>query len=974
MMRPSRPAWCVLAALLLARAPAAPAQSLSAAAVEGVVRDTAGIPLEDAILTLSPTAGGRTRELVTLPGGRFGVPLLAPGTYTLLAERVGHAPRRVTGIALRAGAVTRVDVALTPTAAADPPVEEAAFRAASAQYGPPHRLLLDGPSLRALPAEHRDAGTLAALGALLAGGSASDAALLVDGTPRAPFALPGGLADPLAGGAFPWSALDGAELVTAPLDVEWGAAPAWTAVRTRRGTSRLSAEGFGSWARASLAADDGFGPGRVDHDGMEGGLVVTGPGFAAGGELRRFDTPLQLGPREALLLDALSAAGQAHGVALRGGSELVRTDRASAFAAGEWETGIHALRVDAFAAALLAPERRAGTRLAGGGGSAGGSDAFASAVLRSAWSPAVHGETRVWMEHGSRDFSTDGAEGADGRIAPSTRVVDGALAFGVDPAFPGRFSRTGVHAASTLYVRLGAHTLKAGAMAGAAWHGYDGAPGSLGAYVFGGADDFAAGQGYFAQAVGRGDADFVLPGAAAFVQDSWRPVPALELRAGVRADYHRLPFGDVPPHDGWGMLTGLNRADLPRDALRVSPRASAEWTSATVRVYAGAGLFAAEPDPRVAARVLGDDGRMRIRRALDAPYGWDALPDTAAAPFQGEALTFLSPGYTPPRDVRAHGGLSVDLGGWATLHAAAAWTRTDRLPRTAELNRLAAPSGRDQYDRPLYGTLAQRGALLVAEPGSNRRFGEFDRVAAIEVDGWRREAAATVALERAPATGLRWMAAYTWSRARDNRPAGPGVDPAESPAPLLDGDAAGWAEGTADTDVPHRVLALGELRLGGRWAPSAGLVYRYHSGLPFTPGFRAGVDVDGDGASNDPAFVDPELPGMEALRGDWSCLDAQAGRFAARNACRTAGLHALDVRLGVELFRSARLTLEGLNLAGADPGVPDAALYLVDPSRALAVDAQGRTVVPLVVNPRFGEPLYRRASGRVVRLGLHLRY
>jgi hypothetical protein len=970
MMRPSRPAWCVLAALLLARTPAASAQSLSAAAVEGVVRNTAGIPLEDAVVTLS-SAGGRTRELVTLPGGRFGVPLLAPGTYALLVERVGHAPHRVTGIALRAGAVTHVDVALTAAAAADPPVEESAFRGTGAEYGPPHRLLLDGPSLRALPAEHRDAGTLAGLAALLAGGSASGAGLLVDGTPRSALALPGGLADPLAGGAFPWSALEGAELV-APMDVEWGAAPAGVALRTRRGTASLSAEGFGSWARASLAAGDGFGPGSVDHDGMEGGIVVTGPGFAAGGELRRFDTPLQLGPRAEDLLAALATAGEAHGVALRGGTELVRTDRASAFAAGEWEAGAHSLRVDAFAAALLTPERRAGTLLAAGGGSAEGRDVFASAVVASAWSPSLHGETRVWMEHGSRDFSGDGAEGAGGMIAPSTRVVDGALAFGVDPAFPGRFSRTAVHGGTTLYVRYGAHTLKAGATAGAAWHGYDGAAGSLGTYLFGGADDFAAGRGYFAQAVGPGGADFVIPGAAAFLQDSWRPAPALELRAGVRADYHRLPFGGVPPHDGWGMLTGLNRADLPGGALRVSPRASAEWTSGAVRVYAGAGLFAGEPDPRVAARVLGDDGRLRVRRALDVPYGWDALPDTAAAPFRGMDLTLLSPGYAPPRAVRTHGGLSLDLGGWATLHAAAAWTRTDRLPRTAELNRLAAPSGRDQYGRPLYGTLAQRGALLVAEPGSNRRFAEFDRVAAIEVDGVHRETAVTAAVERAPATGLRWMAAYTRSRARDNRSAGPGVDPAEALAPLLDGDAAGWAEGTADRDVPHRVLALAELRLGGRLAPSAGLVYRYRSGLPFTPGFRAGVDVDGDGASGDPAFVDAGVAGMDALLGEWSCLER--GRFAARNACRAPGLHALDVRLGVDLFRSARLTLEGLNLAGADAGIPDAALYLVDPARTLEVDAEGRTTVPLVVNPAFGEPLYRRASGRVVRLGLHLRY
>jgi hypothetical protein len=49
-------------------------------------------------------------------------------------------------------------------------------------------------------------------------------------------------------------------------------------------------------------------------------------------------------------------------------------------------------------------------------------------------------------------------------------------------------------------------------------------------------------------------------------------------------------------------------------------------------------------------------------------------------------------------------------------------------------------------------------------------------------------------------------------------------------------------------------------------------------------------------------------------------------------------------------------------------------VYLVDPTRALTTDAQGRVVVPLVANPDFGKPLLRRGSGRTLRVSLQLAY
>ena len=55
-----------------------------------------------------------------------------------------------------------------------------------------------------------------------------------------------------------------------------------------------------------------------------------------------------------------------------------------------------------------------------------------------------------------------------------------------------------------------------------------------------------------------------------------------------------------------------------------------------------------------------------------------------------------------------------------------------RFTGTLILNLPVNATGADQYGRPLYGALRQVGSLVAAVPGSNRRFGEFDAVNAID--------------------------------------------------------------------------------------------------------------------------------------------------------------------------------------------------------------------------------------------------
>jgi hypothetical protein len=136
------------------------------------------------------------------------------------------------------------------------------------------------------------------------------------------------------------------------------------------------------------------------------------------------------------------------------------------------------------------------------------------------------------------------------------------------------------------------------------------------------------------------------------------------------------------------------------------------------------------------------------------------------------------------------------------------------------------------------------------------------------------------------------------------------------------------------------------------------------------------VDVNGDGASNDPAFLESGLSSALSAAG---CTGG-TNSFAERNSCREDAAHSLDLRASIGLPVRApdgsRLTLvfDAFNLVSSDVGVVDRALVLIDPSGTLGVDGQGNVTLPLVANPNFGNLISRRNDPRLFRIGLRMEY
>jgi hypothetical protein len=411
--------------------------------------------------------------------------------------------------------------------------------------------------------------------------------------------------------------------------------------------------------------------------------------------------------------------------------------------------------------------------------------------------------------------------------------------------------------------------------------------------------------------------------------------------------------------------------------VAVNPRAGFSWALGRDRTWVlqgGAGLFSDPDDPDLLAEAITRSVGARVRRGAGALGRWPTVPDSVVAPVQGETITLLGPDHRPPRTGRVSLGLGGALGR-LSLRIGGVYRHTDFLPLRRDLNLFASPSARDQYGRPLYGTLVQTGGILTAQPGSNRRFTAFDAVHALDPAAASDYYGLTLGLEREVARGLSLLAHYTYSRTRDNWfGARLGLTDA---AVLPFNDSAShvtWAKGVSDFDVPHRLVVGSELRLPGRGGVRLAVLYRWQSGYPFTPGFRDGVDANGDGSDrNDPAFVTDTVQGAAEVIAANDCLRSQVGRLVERNSCREPALGQLDVRLGASLGRlgggRAEIYVDGLGLARTGGDIVDRALYLVDGTRSITT-AGTVTTVPLVANPNFGKALVQRAPAATWRVGV----
>lgn len=961
----------LVASRLLTAAPLA-AQSGTTAVVSGTIEDVFERPIPGSLVTLSALDGDGSRETTANGSGAFRFTLVAPGAYEIRAEALGYRPVIARTLTLVGGA--RANVSLTMVQATPPvlSVDTVAIGAAAGSRFDSRGLRFGTAELHTLPHRFEEPTTVAALDPTLdaslgaQGLPGSMTLTVVDGLPVYEVPHPVARAELLGGPAFPRTALSAVSVLHAAPDVEWpGTAGGRLGLTTLSGIPGQGLVAEGAWSGKPLWSSselDFAKPSLLSFEGAGRTTIPVTPGSSqvvVAGEVLRQETPLAPRVDETVAADLTGLDPEL--VTHLSDPSVERYSRYSGLlrfdalgessqlfvrgAAGYAKRDFDGLGPVALGPAAAPPEETI-------------EYSFATGYVRE-FSPDASVEVRLGISGGDRTFDP-AREGT-----PAALLMDSGSTLGVLAAGTGESSRTDVVLSPIFRHGLGRGTLEVGLASRLSKQSLMRAmPGD---YLFADAAALAAGQGYVA-ALSPTDASFTTRELGGFVQFDTDLMPGLHGSIGARFDYEWIPSDGADLNTDWQQASGLDNDDYPSGFGQLGFRAGLTWDpDPSTEVSAIASMSHGNLDSRILAQVFGQDvgatETVFVGSGLTWPGG--AVP---SGPSTRPTLSLLGPDARAPRSIQASVGLVRHLfQGWR-LHLGGDFRRTDFLMRRRNLNVPTTAQAVDPNGRDIYGTLQQDGTLVTATGSDARRFDEFGSVWALDPDGWSKYWGATAGIEYdGDAADL--FVAYTRSETTDNWLGASRASMDAELSPLLPDST--WAEGTSDFDVPDRLSVTGTLHLS---LATLSAVYRFRSGLPFTPRFRDGVDANGDGSiRNDVAYVDAAV--VDPLLSDWPCLEDQVGGFAVRNSCRGPAVHSLDVRLRLRLGmlagREASLVLDAFNLVESEAGIIDDALLLVDPTGAITTS--GSTVtIPFVVNPDFGSILYPASRGRMLRIGVRI--
>lgn len=915
------------------------AQSLQFGRLEGTVRSESRRPLDDAEVRVVDRSSGAARWTKTGLDGSFRFDALLGGRYDVFIEALGFTP--VVHLDVRVGTAHTVQLDAT-VRSATPPVVRVDSVQRQGEVGDGGRWMV-ARGYGDLVGSRRVGGDIAAFSTSADGHSVEGlpwrmTGLLLDGAYAEGLSAPRGTGADAAALAMPVRGMSYAEVGGLGFDVEVGG----TGLGLRSGTLR------GGRATSVRAL-------------VEGGEAWQGGAYVGGGPLQG-DTAQAIGG-----VDYQRSETAAWSLTPTDARRV--TERFGAFGRLDWQAN-ERLAISGRASAVRLSST--GPRDEAGLAALYGRDYQA---LNAHAALNIFGRLTSRISHEWRISTAAGEE--SGSANGESRVTDAVLGVGSGSVIGEPFNEVSAspRISGMLHLDAGPHRLKAGFVAAQQRYDLRFAPDADGNFAVGRplTDPSPAGAWRRVEPSAYAS-EFRMRETGLFVQDAWQVADGLSVLLGLRVDRTRLPTGSIEPNQELAALSGLDNADIGASSSRASPRLGFRWELGNSREWVlegGAGTYHALPDSRDIAEALTLDAGANVRYGVGA-LTLGAAPSLDEAPVVGRTVTLLAPDFVGPRTQRLTLGLTRRLGEWSAS-VSGVYRNTDFIARRRDLNLPASPVGWDQNGRPLQGVLRQEGEALVAEPMSNRRFAELDAVYALENTGYSEFWGATVGVERVLEQGVSFGLQYTFSQTRDNVIGFAGTRLSPFPAGLNGNE---WETGRSDFDIPHRVLMTAEWRANDAFR--LGLAYRLHSGLPFTPGVRGGVDANGDGDwRNDPAFVDAALPGMAALIADNTCLRTSSGAFASRNACRDELVHRLDVRAAIRLARSPigriELTLDALDLVAVNAAPVDHALVLVNAASAPVTDpATGFTTIDYVTNPNFGRHIGARTPGAFLRIGVRV--
>ncbi len=979
-------------------------QSLTSGALRGVVRTVDRAPVAGASVNVESEAGSVLAAVETDQNGSFSFGSVAAGRYRLLVERAGFQPIRYHRLSVSGG---RTTVLVAFVERRPPPVDSVVNReAVFVQTGGDGSRFLTGAGLeqfdarsdlsdvsRALTEVAAPVDGSSGLAVMAAGAPATRTRLVVDGIEEGLIRHPGlrGLA--AQSPAFPRGAIEQSGFLLAPHDVEWslGSGGILTA-QTRAGTNETVFAPY-------LAASSGRLGGRTADNPADSSATSFRVGLMASGAIRR-DTihyafradyqSVELGSPNLWLRDSSryrdSPVGLASTLAAIAVDSFGRSvDGLLAAPRRTWKGGSVLGRVDwrlsaanrfMIRSSFADVKEQAptfGTEVAATSVSVASRDVSVAAILVTS-SGRIANEARVGFSTARRDWQ--------GPSLPSASLVGDQVSFGGRPFAPGRFDLGQFELTDAAQYSAGSHRLKFGGSLKLLRYEQQYRVRTTPTARYGSLDDFAVGRGAAEQFLGDVEPiSFRVSEPGVFVQESWTATPEFELQLGLRLGAQILPANRIGANAAWLASSGISNSFLPKAKALLEPRGAFAWNvrgEGRVVVRGAASLHYDRLDPAIFAEAIQTGDNLRVTRAIGEIGDWP-YPSGLTSGTTATTLTFFAPSYRQPRSLKLDGGVTFSMGDRSAFSVTGYFGHTDFLLRRTDLNRVATAVGQTTEGRPLYGSLAKFTGLVTGEPGSGRRFGAFDQVFGLAPTGYSDHTEVTALFEGRPLSQLSLAASYTYARTRDNTIGLLSADPADQLSPFPEGlGGADWTEGISDFDLPHRLAGMVEFRNRGAVPVVVGVRGRWRSGFPFTAGLPAGTDLNSDGSgNNDPAYLAGGLVGLGERLAAGGCGALTTG-FAVRNSCREKSVGSLDLRVGFGLpiggRRPLMLTIDAFNVVSTVTGIVDRALVAPDPSRPLAVGADGRVTIPFVINARFGGLLARRGEPRWIRASLRLEY
>ena len=395
---------------------------------------------------------------------------------------------------------------------------------------------------------------------------------------------------------------------------------------------------------------------------------------------------------------------------------------------------------------------------------------------------------------------------------------------------------------------------------------------------------------------------------AFYGQNDFRATSKLTLNLGLRYDYEKPSCPPIQNPDPLLLANGVNTANCPKDKNNFAPRAGFSYAPDEKTVIrAGFGLFYGRTPAIVTGTAHSQNGinvsGINLTAAQIVTAGL-VYPRILTAPPAGTSanpnLFLFAADYVQPYTEQGRIGIEREVSRGLSISATYLYYHGVHLTRTRDINLFApAPFARVGPDGQTYTFL--RFASTTVRPISRTVGQSYNRINIFESGAHSVYNGLAIQATQRLTRGFQFIAAYTYSRAKDDRPDQTAVVVGADDAKIVENQVNPSIDfGRSDTDLRHRFVFSPVYQWGTiKWSDNAvaralfsdytfSTIMQFQSGSPYSALVAGDPNNDGN-RSND------RLPGT------------------VRNQFTTPSVYQFDVRLtrAIRLGENVRIKLIG---------------------------------------------------------------